>query len=91
MSKIFSAVETVIWRLVDDEVLLLDTNTGNYLSLNRSGSRIWTLLLEGNSVAQIAKLVSTEFGVSEEVVRGDVLAIVDELERERLVEAQPAD
>ena len=52
------AREEIIWRVVDGEALLLDSQTGYYFSLDGSGTEIWMLLNEKNSVEEVvAELV----------------------------------
>lgn len=78
--------DDIIWRMVDDEVLLLDTCTGDYFCLNESGTRIWALFNENKTVDETAKIISDEYQISFEEAKSDVLELVNNLEESRIIE-----
>lgn len=75
----FRIAPNIIWRSVNDDVLILDTNTGNFFSLDSIGARIWLQVVEGRSPVEIAQELAREHTVSEEQVFADVCDILERL------------
>lgn len=74
----------IIWSVVDDEAVLLDTSSGHYFSLNPLGTEIWKHLHEGDSIAHIVGTIANKYAVEEEIVRRDVSELIGELRASRL-------
>lgn len=73
--------EAVIQAGVDDEILLLNTETGLYYGLQGVSARIWQLLVEGMELPGIFNRLLAEYDVSEDRLRDDVssfLALLNE-------------
>lgn len=45
------------WRQIDDEVVVLDGNTANYLAINGSGARLWPALVQGATLQELAEIL----------------------------------
>lgn len=69
----------VLSEVVDGEAVLLHLGTGKYFGLNRTGTRIWQLLVESASAPRIVALVASEFGADEATAQRDFDALVKEL------------
>ena len=41
------------WRVIDDEVVMLDAERSQYLATNSAGTLLWRLLQEGVTRAQL--------------------------------------
>jgi len=78
----------VVWRRLNDEVVLVHLPTNRIFSLNATGARLWELLSEDGSRAAIEERIRKEFGVTREEVTAAVEALISELLRERLVRAR---
>ena len=55
------------------------------------GARIWELLQEPTALDTVLQAVLAEFEVDEATARVDLLALVDALLEQRLVEVRPGD
>lgn len=66
-------------RLVDDETVLLDLESGMYFGLDGVGKRIWESVSEGESLAETAAVIASEYEVEEEQALKDVLAFASDL------------
>jgi hypothetical protein len=73
---------------VDDEIVMLDMASSTYFGLDRTGRRIWELLDEPRSVADVCTVLEREFDVEPERCHADVLAFLAALEEAKLVEAR---
>jgi hypothetical protein len=75
----------VVWREVDDDVLILEMETGTYLNLNGSGKLLWLALTEGISSDRLPSLLVKSYGIPEERAREDAAAFVAALQARSLV------
>jgi len=76
----------VSWRDVDGEVIALDIESGEYLSLNGSGRVLWLALIEPASVDELGALLVETFGISEALGLADASTFVADLERRALLD-----
>jgi hypothetical protein len=66
----------VMFRLVGDEAVLLDLQSGMYFGLDPVGARMWNLLAEGRTLDDVASTVAEEYGVEVGRVQSDILELV---------------
>lgn len=80
--------DSVSWTPTDDgQVVLLDMRTSRYLSLNASGSLLWTTLVEGATSDRLATALIERFALSADAARADVETFLAALrERDLLAE-----
>lgn len=76
----------IIWSVVDDEAVLLDTSSGHYFSLNPLGTEVWKQLHRGDSLPDIIRTVADKYKVEEEIVCRDVSELIAELRAAKLWE-----
>jgi hypothetical protein len=70
---------------LDDDVVLLNVESGSYHVLGGAGSPIFRLLEEPRSVRELCVEMLAQFDVHEDVCHRDVLGFVRALVREGLV------
>jgi hypothetical protein len=75
-------------RELEGEAVLLDLASGNYFGLNATGRRVWQLLCEGHSNAEVAERLLVEFSGSREEIESDLRQLLLELTREGLLVAE---
>jgi hypothetical protein len=81
-----SAVE---WRLVEGEIVALDVVRQEYLAVNATGAKLWTLLADGASEATLVESLIDEHHLPEPEATNDVAAFLSTLhERGLLVAAR---
>ena len=71
--------EHVLSRKLDDEMVLLNLDSGEYFGLNDTGTRVWELLADGRSREEVIERLIEEFEVPGEVASGHVASLCDEL------------
>ena len=77
----------VMSRLVGDETVLLDLESGIYFGLDGVGKRIWESIGEGLTLGEITAIVVSEYEVAEATAQADVIEFArDLLERGLLTE-----
>ena len=76
----------VVWRTVEDEVIVLDTRTWSYVSVNDTGGVLWESVVAGATVDDLAGKLVDAFGIDRKTARADVATFVDALAEHGLIE-----
>ena len=77
--------ESVLFRDLDGEAVLLETVTGRYYGLDEVGTRMWSLLQRHGEVEEVCRALLAEYEVPEERLREDFLRFVDTLAAKGLI------
>lgn len=75
----------VMTRTVGDEVVILDLATGTYFGLDPVGARIWELLGEGKTLAEVCDRMIEDYEVSRDELERDTLKLAQDLATQGLV------
>jgi hypothetical protein len=78
--------KNILAQEVADELILLDVVDGGYYGLNPVGARIWRVLAEGRSAAEVLATLLAEYNVDEPHARQDLLALLTDLSARGLLE-----
>ncbi len=71
------------------EVAILNLENGVYYGLDAVGARIWTLLQEPVTFAQIREAMLLEFDVDADVLETDLRQLLSDLVKQGLIDIQP--
>jgi hypothetical protein len=71
--------EDVVWRDLDDEVVILDVVSNQYFGLTGAGSAMWRLLAEHGSVDEAVAHLQKEFDAGAERLRADLEVLIKDL------------
>ena len=85
LSNLVTIPSQVMARQVGDETVILDLASGTYYGLDPVGARIWQLMTEGQTLAQVCETMLAEYEVTREAIECDVLALVQTLADKQLV------
>jgi hypothetical protein len=72
------------------EVAILDLKAGMYYGLDDVGARVWDLIQEPRNVSDIRDTILEEYNVRPERCERDLLALLQRLADEGLIEVQNA-
>ena len=86
--SILSIPAPVMSRLVGDETVLLDLESGMYFGLDGVGQRIWEAIAEGKNLGEIATTIAGEFDVDEAKALSDLIEFAEDLNGRGLLEAR---
>jgi hypothetical protein len=78
-------VPDLIWRVLDNETVVLSPSDGVYCVLNSLGTEIWQLLSEQHSLTDIEHYLVKNYEVSEEQAREDVARFLTDLAQRGLL------
>lgn len=84
------ATEEQVSSTLDGEEVILDLSSGTYYGLNHVGRRVWLLIQSPRSVRSVCDHMVEEFDVSRERVEKDVLALLNEMRAEDLIQVNDA-
>jgi len=81
--------QDVIFRVLEDEAVLLNLKTGTYFGLDAVGTRVWQLIVERGALADVLQAMLQEYEVDPGVVERDLLDLVGRLCAKGLAEVGP--
>jgi hypothetical protein len=76
------------WRRTGNEVIVLDDVTGRYFALNRSGTALWELLVDGTTFARLAERLMSVYQLDGDTAARDVEQLVSELTERGLFQTE---
>ena len=71
--------ESVLFRQLGDEAVLLDLDTQRYFGLDEVGSRLWELLAEDSRLVSARATILQEFDTDAETLDRDLEAFLGQL------------
>jgi hypothetical protein len=75
----------VIHETIDDEVVLIDFDSGNYYSLNKAGADIWGFIERGSTLGEIVEGITYRYQGRREDIQEATIRLLDELLEEALI------
>lgn len=80
----------VVREVFDDEVIIINMESGNYFSLNNTGAYVWTLIEAGYAVDDIVSRMCDQFeGADASAASASVHELLDQLLKEQLIQPGP--
>lgn len=70
---------------VDDDLVLMDTNSGKFFRLADTGKRAWELLDEVDTYGELIDALCREYEVGEDTCKADTDALIQDLRARKLV------
>jgi hypothetical protein len=93
-SDIFKPSGDVVSRKIEGETIIIPLVSGigdledDLYTLNETGQAIWEKLDGKKDVGTIVKELSEEYGASSDVIKKDVMGILSELARRRIIQSK---
>ncbi len=75
----------VIQEIIDNEIIIINLDTGNYYSLAHVGAEIWSFIESGATVAEIVDRTMRRYDGDHGDVEDAVNQFVDQLQQEALI------
>jgi Coenzyme PQQ synthesis protein D (PqqD) len=83
-----TVLESVLFRDLDGEAVLLETGSGRYYGLDEVGTRMWSLLQIHGETGAVCRALLAEYDVPEERLREDLGTFVEILAARGLLEVE---
>lgn len=78
--------ECLMWREVEDEVIVLDKRSWTYMGINGSGAVLWKEIAQGaSSVARLVECLQATYGIDEAAATRDAGSFVEMLREHGLL------
>ena len=76
---------TVFAQVVDDEMVIMDTQSENYFGLDTIGTQMWQILVENNSLENLKIKILEMYDVDEKVLTHDIEIFISKLLKNKLI------
>lgn len=86
MSDRFRPLPHVVWARHTEATVLLDAERGTYYTLNEVAGRTWGLLVAGEPVVEILRILGAEYNAPAETLEADLIGLLDQLVQAALIE-----
>ncbi len=84
-ASIYKAPDNYSWRDVNNELVVLNLQSGEYFTFNDVGRLIWLSVNDGKNVEDITKLVTEQYAATRDKAEADVKAFISNLLSEGLL------
>jgi hypothetical protein len=85
LNQTFTISDEVICQVLDDESVLLDLASENYLGLDEVGTRIWQLIDDGETMRSVMATMLDEYDTNEDTLVGDLDKFLNDLQAQGLI------
>ena len=85
LDTVIVSSDNQVSSVLDDEEVILNLENGMYYGLNPVGARVWHLIQEPRTVAEICDALLDEFDAERQRVHQDVVALLNDLHEEQLI------
>jgi len=76
---------TVFVQEIDDEMIIMDTQSENYFGLDTMGTQMWHILVENSSLDNLKMKILEMYDVEESVLEHDIEVFISELLKNKLI------
>jgi hypothetical protein len=80
--------ENITYRIIDNQAVILNLNTGDYYSLNETGTFIWGLIEKGITREDLIDRVLEEYAIDKKDVIRDIKLLLKDLISEKIVKQE---
>jgi hypothetical protein len=81
----FRVSESVVFRELDGEAVILNVDSGVYFGLDRVGTRVWQLVGENGDLPSMAARLEQEYEVTRDVLERDLESFITTLVEKGLI------
>jgi hypothetical protein len=75
----------MVFSHIDDEVVMMSIETGEYYGLNPIASRIWEALEKPHTFDRLIDVLTLEFNIDQTACRNDVTMFLNQMTEKNLV------
>jgi hypothetical protein len=75
----------VVNKTIDGEVVIINLDKGNYYSLDKVGTDIWSFIERSASVSEVIEAITQRYNASGVEIENTVVQLIGELQQEELI------
>lgn len=84
-NTILSRSDDYLSNEIDGEVVMMNIETGTYISMNATGKSVWDLIVEPTSLAEILNSLTKEYDIAEEACKADVSPFIQQMIDQKII------
>ena len=88
LSSVATRNEAIVFTDLDDTIVMMDVDEGQYYELDPIGAKIWSLIESPRPVVEICDALTGEFDVDPDTCRDDTLEFLQTANKLRIVQVQ---
>jgi hypothetical protein len=85
LNSVVTRNDDIVAGVVDTDLIMMSIESGKYYQLNISAGRIWDILEQPRTVAELCNMLSKDFKVTSEGCQKDVLLFLEDLASRKIV------
>ena len=89
-TSVVSRNDAIVFTDLDDTIVMMDVDEGQYYELDQVGAYIWTLLETSRTAADLCDALDAKFDVDPDTCRRDTLEFLQTASSMRIVHVEPA-
>jgi hypothetical protein len=75
----------ITWRMLDDEVFIIDQAGEEIIALNKTASYIWEMTSENIAISEILKRICHRFDIDEKTALADLTDLINEMLKKQII------
>jgi hypothetical protein len=86
-NKVFEINDALSWRDVGEDLVALNTTSGEYFTFSNTGRIVWLSIAEGATLDRLTEKITSEYNVDENQALSDIKSFINELKESGLIQA----
>ena len=79
LDTVIARNDSILFSGLDDEILMMSIDNGEYYKLDEMGACIWAMLEEPSAISDLCNVLMSEFDIDLDTCRQDVLEFVNDM------------
>jgi len=80
----------VVFKDLDNEMIIMDMDSGKYFGLNETGAAIWTLISKHHTLGEVLKRLLEEYEVPAQQLENELRGFLKAIYEKGLVDVEPS-
>jgi hypothetical protein len=81
----YAIEKSILWKVVDDEVVIVDPRTDEYSYLNSTGKEVWQMIAQGYPFEKMVESLCANYDERTEKIEHDCRSLIRELLKADLI------
>ncbi len=91
LSSTVTRNDAIVYTDLDDTIVMMDVDEGQYYELDPIASRIWSIIENGQAVEAVCKNLTEEFDIDPNTCQQDTLEFLQAAKEQNIIRIQQGD
>ena len=91
LSSTVTRNDAIVYTDLDDTIVMMDVDEGQYYELDPIASRIWSIIENGQAVEEVCRALTEEFDVDPNTCQQDTLEFLHAASEQSIIRVQQGD